>query len=850
MVLPMTENLLEIPEGLSSVKKWHIHSIRLKKHIGLRVERKFDPQYILLRNFGYEYADFGCQAAVSLIFIRNSVIKHFIELAEGSPAITITKTDEIIGEYLRQLKTDSEEFSAKTLATVCLDSRELGGPLRRSPSSQRAREAKSQAQKINQFRRIRTLESETTQIFRDEFGFLDISFKIRLRLSQMVEVSIVERMNIIMKSFHASFESAIDKIKQIEDTLTNGETWIDLTTRESQEALSKEMTTSVDLKAPLREVNRFLADTSSFRLTSQIKRLVDLGDKTFTIFTNKEFQSGFNPEESIDVTRVNLGELAKKHLLDDLLTDIEELLSSYRNSIVGFEDVSHKLSTLNDFAVATEDGSKSSDIKQLALESLKVSRIFLEEQIQDANSISKSCSEKILTEYNIVVSKLFEAVIDSQGSKSPKEKIGNLHAWTINKAQDLWNHYLKPRLIDRAYKQIIEFFKKKLVLAPRQEPKKKMVTHDLNSPELGRIAASELEFGTDEITKNPLLKKAFTLKPLRDGRLLVGMEPTLEGVIRTCSRLGRKNESTLVVADPGSGMTTLLNLVCQRLERKKVYRFEADHPRLRGRLLNIIADDLDCQIKPKAIRHRLNESKQIMIIDDLHKWFPISNGFEFLRSLKDMIFSTKDSTIWIVGMSSHFYLKFKEESLLDFGFDHHIRFPSMTSLSAKEVIEHRLKFSGLSKIDFEGPSKTLTLANRLGFLNSMDFYISKLAYTTSSDLTCMLNLWLKNVNLSKSTNSLTIHGDYTPPDLTVFYRKLPPPLQAAIHCFLIYGGLKSSDVSLLLGLDRKKTEDILFGLEVQKQIISPRSSSSFYYLNPSIRYAAKKYFYGDQHGIL
>jgi len=170
----------------------------------------------------------------------------------------------------------------------------------------------------------------------------------------------------------------------------------------------------------------------------------------------------------------------------------------------------------------------------------------------------------------------------------------------------------------------------------------------------------------DELSEMPLVyRRLFSLRPVRDPDLLVGRDADIQRVDQHVQQWNDGLPNALILtADPGSGMTSLLNVLSattlRRARRYTVdlnerYRDEAEVARIFGRVLGLTRngdaaslDELAARIRsqPPGQRHR------VVFVEHLeHLFLRAVHGTRLLGRVLEFMSATDSHVIWIGTMS-------------------------------------------------------------------------------------------------------------------------------------------------------------------------------------------------------
>ncbi len=208
--------------------------------------------------------------------------------------------------------------------------------------------------------------------------------------------------------------------------------------------------------------------------------------------------------------------------------------------------------------------------------------------------------------------------------------------------------------------------------------------------------ALEIQFHARDLPM--IYRRLFRLAPVEDPRFLVGREAEMAGFAEAlqCWEAG-KGASVIVIGARGSGKTSLINCTatgvfahCDVVRGQFCERLQTSE-QMTGfvRALLEIPTDAD-------ITAALAERRRVVLLEEFERTFLRTvNGFEALRVLFDLMYSTGRSTLWVFSVNETAYRYLDAVVGLGRHFSHHINAMSVRQEDLTSAILQRHGLSGL-----------------------------------------------------------------------------------------------------------------------------------------------------------
>ncbi|MCO4764283.1 MAG: hypothetical protein KC502_22415, partial [Myxococcales bacterium] len=188
----------------------------------------------------------------------------------------------------------------------------------------------------------------------------------------------------------------------------------------------------------------------------------------------------------------------------------------------------------------------------------------------------------------------------------------------------------------------------------------------------------------------------FTLQPVREHRLFTAHRNHLATLLEAERNwMNEGPASALVVGRPGSGRTSLLNVVQLELSVPRVLRPQPVGSWRETGVVGALALELGCRPQRSHVVRALRKVRTAVLLDDLERWVePSADGLRTLTSTLDLISQTRDSVFWLVSVGTPALRAFEDALALRQAFGHEIRLTPLSSAELMTAIEARHQLSG------------------------------------------------------------------------------------------------------------------------------------------------------------
>lgn len=329
----------------------------------------------------------------------------------------------------------------------------------------------------------------------------------------------------------------------------------------------------------------------------------------------------------------------------------------------------------------------------------------------------------------------------------------------------------------------------------------------------------------------PAYRKLFAGEPLHEPKLLVGRDDELREILEIeQARAG--GASVLIEGEPGSGRTSLFNVLQLQLVAARVLRLETPKSE-RVSWRQVLADTLGCTPRISHVRRELERVQTTVLIDDLEEW--ISPDPETLRQdleeLASLVVATRHSTCWIVSVGVDAHRLYREVSGLDQAFFKTIELRPLDPEQIAELVERRHRRSGLG-LSYE-PTVVTRWVGRLKGADARSVFLRYLARVTEGNPARTLVTWCNQLHVEGATAREAVDLRWS---LGLSFVTRFDPLEVAILLQLSrYRRLTFDDLLRTLQCSRPELTRTLAFLEMAKLVTSERWKTTWYTIDPWLR---------------
>jgi hypothetical protein len=195
-----------------------------------------------------------------------------------------------------------------------------------------------------------------------------------------------------------------------------------------------------------------------------------------------------------------------------------------------------------------------------------------------------------------------------------------------------------------------------------------------------------------------IYRRLFRLAPVEDPRFLVGRNAEMAGFVDAlkCWEMG-KGASVIVIGARGSGKTSLINCAASGVfQRCDVVRGQfCDRLVTTAQMEAFVRGLIEIPADADVVA-ALGERRRVVLIEEFERTFlRTANGFEALRKLLDLMYSTGRSTLWVFSVNETAYQYLEAVVGLGRHFSHRINAMSVRHEDLTKAILQRHGLSGL-----------------------------------------------------------------------------------------------------------------------------------------------------------
>ena len=300
-----------------------------------------------------------------------------------------------------------------------------------------------------------------------------------------------------------------------------------------------------------------------------------------------------------------------------------------------------------------------------------------------------------------------------------------------------------------------------------------------------------LAFAEEVPARLPVVyRRLFAFEPLSDSRLLAGREDAVDAVESSWARWqSERTRSLMVVAPSGSGITSFLNIVAERM-RAEASRARSEAPRVRAEAPPVVrqtlrervrtepdlasrlggwlgpggAQDLD-ELASRILNAPPDSQPRVVIVEGAeHLHLRVPGGARLLERLLAFATRTQPRVFWVLSMTSSAWQLAKKRSPASFGDLERIELDSLTATELKQAVLARHRLSGLP-LRYAEPrtGRHLLLGRATGTRGSRKHqqqieadYFQKLHRASLGSIRLALFHWLRSADFRTVEGSLLV----------------------------------------------------------------------------------------------
>jgi hypothetical protein len=351
--------------------------------------------------------------------------------------------------------------------------------------------------------------------------------------------------------------------------------------------------------------------------------------------------------------------------------------------------------------------------------------------------------------------------------------------------------------------------------------------------ELSEAMADYLVRVAESLDKLPYVyQRLFSNDQLNDERIFIAREEEIGKLEKAITYwLNNQIASVMLIGEKGSGTSSLVNIALNKFDlSSKVYRKEFTgtiytEEELLDSLKNVLKLD-DIQSADQLIETLNNFAERIIVvIENIEDFFlRISDGFEAITKLLEIISATNSKVLWITTCNTYSWDFLRRVMNINDFFIFNIKLKGLNEKLVENIILSRHNISGY---DLEFIPST-ELEKRKTFIKlpdseKQDFlkgeYFEQLTKLTSNNIAVALFLWLRsivNADKEKIQVSLNIELDFS------FLKSLSDQKLFALMALILHDGLTHKEHSLIFNTSLKSSQ-LLFATLSDDGIIFKRN---------------------------
>ena len=324
-------------------------------------------------------------------------------------------------------------------------------------------------------------------------------------------------------------------------------------------------------------------------------------------------------------------------------------------------------------------------------------------------------------------------------------------------------------------------------------------------------------------------RRLFAFEPLTDRRLLAGREDAVEAVASAWTRWQAEHtRSLMVVAPTGSGVTSFLNIVAERLgggESRTVRRILGERVRTEAALAARLGNwmGLDGAVDLDGLAERIREAApgtlpgQVILEGVEHLHLRVPEGASLLRRLLAFITRTQPRVFWVLSMSASAWQLAAKRCPTSLGEIERITLEGLRPAELKQAVKARHRLSGLPLRYLEprtGPSllrsrgRGLRGSQRRQQLIETE-YFQKLHRASLGSIRLALFYWLRSADFGTVEGSLQVRPLEA---LDPFAGPLDIEQSFALKAILDHGTLKVEEYCEVVRLPLPQGRHMFHGL--------------------------------------
>ena len=330
----------------------------------------------------------------------------------------------------------------------------------------------------------------------------------------------------------------------------------------------------------------------------------------------------------------------------------------------------------------------------------------------------------------------------------------------------------------------------------------------------------------------------FAVDTLRDPRFFAAHRSSLRIVVdaeRSWRNDCGNGNAVVITGSFGSGRTSLLATAELKLGTRRVAALRGRNATERANWMTALARELGSpRGELKSLEHTLGRTKGLVVIDDLHTWFPPTlAGLDALEVWLRLVVATAPTTLWLVSCLDETWDLLETTTGVRSVFADIAPLPPLGPRSLGAVLASRQELSGL------GVQYPQTLWSRwlprVRQASPRAEYLRRLCAASGGNLRRALQLWLHHATASPGDGA-SVHMRPivdARPGLS-FLRHLDALSIGALSALLRHGAQPIEVLTELLGEDYISVEQHLHFLRAAGLVSRQRDEITTYYVRPEV----------------
>lgn len=655
-----------------------------------------------------------------------------------------------------------------------------------------------------------------------------IRHQVSLKFEHMVKGTLTPQIIQITAHYQSLFAKALQTLGEVEKEIKDLE--FNRITLERLRSDLLKIIEKPDLQAIERQTHRFNVETSSHRVAILFRRLAASGAGQFLTFAHDNEEAlTLAPLERFHTTELNLSEVLDDCIIGDFSYELDSTITQFKEHLNNFLDLNGRINQTLLLALDSSEEDEHQDLREALTEAIRLSEQSLKSYQEELQRVSDDSVVEIQTAYERTSERIQKAGRERSLKKDAIQRIYQVQ----NALDQVIQKYRHVAIVHHSAKGAYFLTKKIARLRQFHLRQLRVWLSSLISPKKNpefHLAqfVDHLDLAPVFAKATPLFRKGFSMEPLRDKKFFAANEQLLKDLLAAEKAWNheQKGGSQLIVGEPGSGRTSLLNLAQLELSAERILRIDHVIGEWRGQLFHRLARELGCDHTESSLKERLNADNQVVIIDDLAYWFaPGVSGLKQIRKFLNIATATAAQTFWLVTMNKNFFDAYDNHIGLSQGFSNVHQIRSISPQILRQVIFNRLSYCGVN-VEFQNRFDHIW-GRWFQWNTEQELYFRDLNRQAKGNLRDALRLWVRSLEFSQekqvapSLDTVSINRD-------LFYQAIPKGLLAPLVVLDRHGPMSATDLSHILSMPYTEVRQVLAQLGNLGQVRSHGKKSRHY----------------------